>query len=69
MTGQVQVVAHIERLAGRAQAHLEDGSVLEDIDDIVFATGYKHDFSIIDPAFITSDPSKKICFKNRPNSL
>ena len=61
MTGQVKVVACIERLAGGAQAHLEDGNILREVDDIVLATGYKHDFSVIDPAFITSDPSE-MCF-------
>ena len=69
MTGQVKVVAHIERMAGGTQVHLEDGNVLEEVDDVIFATGYKHDFSIIDPAFITSDPSKNTCFQVCPQPV
>ncbi|KAK7098948.1 flavin-containing monooxygenase 2-like [Littorina saxatilis] len=59
MTGQLKVVAHIEKLTGNAEAHLEDGTVLREIDDIIFATGYKHDFSVIDPSFLSSEPESE----------
>ena len=58
MAGQIKVVAKVEQLTHRQEVVLEDGRILTDIDDIIFATGYKHDFNVVHPDVITSDPSE-----------
>ncbi|KAK7481481.1 hypothetical protein BaRGS_00027243 [Batillaria attramentaria] len=55
ITGQVKVVGHVKSLE-HDKAHLEDGTTLHDLDEIVFATGYEHDFHAVDSSVISPDP-------------
>ncbi|XP_076450173.1 dimethylaniline monooxygenase [N-oxide-forming] 2-like [Babylonia areolata] len=55
-TGQVKVVSAIQRVTGTGEIHLKDGKVLKEVDDIIFATGYKCNFDAIDPSILSSDP-------------
>ncbi|XP_076449959.1 flavin-containing monooxygenase 1-like [Babylonia areolata] len=55
ITGQVKVVSAIERVTGTGEIHLKDGKVLKEVDDIIFATGYKNNFDAIDPSIMSFD--------------
>lgn len=56
--GSILSVAGIRRIVSDSRVELQDGSFV-DVDAIVWCTGYKSDFSMIDPKF---DPS---CYPQR----
>ncbi|TPX08124.1 uncharacterized protein E0L32_010191 [Thyridium curvatum] len=48
-SGAVQSVAGIKRVVGPHELELDDGTRLEGIDTIIWATGYRTSFSVLDP--------------------
>ncbi|XP_076450142.1 dimethylaniline monooxygenase [N-oxide-forming] 2-like [Babylonia areolata] len=55
-TGQVKVVCEVDNVTGTGEVHLKDGQVLKEVDDVLFATGYRPNFRFISPSVLTSDP-------------
>lgn len=48
--GTIPQVANVESLSSDGSVRLEDGSTIDDIDDILLCTGYRFDFPFLDPA-------------------
>lgn len=54
---RVQAVRGVEEITGPRSLELTDGTVLEDIDAIVFCCGYHYDFSIVRGTGDPTDPA------------
>ena len=56
--GDVEAVTGIKEIKGPHSVVLTDGKVLEDIDALIFCSGYEFDFSVIKGAGDPVDPAK-----------
>ncbi|XP_019752080.1 dimethylaniline monooxygenase [N-oxide-forming] 5-like [Hippocampus comes] len=62
LSGTVQVKPNIRRFEG-SMVEFDDGSVVEDVDLVVFATGYRFSFPFLAPHVITVSDNKASLYK------
>ncbi|XP_077389815.1 flavin-containing monooxygenase 5-like [Festucalex cinctus] len=62
LSGTVQVKPNIKRFEGSA-VEFDDGSIVEDVDLVVFATGYRFSFPFLAPHVITVTDNKASLYK------
>ncbi len=60
ISGRVKCRGRLTRLSG-TKAHFRDGTTVENIDAVVFATGYDVDFSFVEDEVIAGERILKVC--------
>lgn len=63
MSGSIAIKPNIEKIIGPKTCQFEDGTIVDDIDAIILATGYEFGFPFLEPGIITVNNKRVNAYK------